>query len=45
MSAWEFHVALQGYMDAHSPDEANSMSAAEQDEIWRWLQEKDGLVH
>jgi len=42
MSVWEMHVVVQGYNDAHATDE--SLSATEVDEIWLWMQEKDGLV-
>ena len=45
MSVWEFYVALQGYSDAHCPDDPNATPAGELDELWTWLQEKEGPVH
>ena len=44
MSVWEFDCALCGYIEANTPPEG-SMSQSEQDAIWAWMQEKDGLVH
>lgn len=43
MSVWEMNVVVQGYNDAQGEDPG--LSASEADEIWLWMQEKDGLVH
>lgn len=45
MSVWEFDWALDGYVTAHVPEEAGSLSSAEADDVWAWMQEKDGRVH
>lgn len=41
MSIWEFYVAQAGYINAHTPDDPGSLSAAEQDELWQWMLEKE----
>lgn len=40
MSVWEFDNALAGWVAAHTSE--TGMTAAEQDDIWQWMQEKDG---
>lgn len=42
LSLWQFNAAVEGYLDAHVPED-RSMSGAEADEIWAWMQEKEGL--
>lgn len=45
MTVWQFNAAVQGWIDVHVPDEGGpSLSAAEADEIWAWMQEKEGRV-
>jgi len=41
MSLWQFNAAVEGYLDAHVPE--YGLSHAEADEIWAWMQEKEGL--
>lgn len=40
MSMWRYMAALDGWAKAHNPDEANSLSQQEADELWEWV--KDG---
>lgn len=40
MSMWQFFAALEGYQDAHNPTDKNQLSAAEEDELWEWMQSK-----
>lgn len=44
MSVWEAYAVVQGYNDAHGGEDPG-LSTTEADELWLWLQEKDGLVH
>lgn len=37
MSMWQFIAAVDGYVEAHSTDKANSLSQSEQDELADWL--------
>ena len=37
MSIWQFVSACEGYADAHNPEDQNSLSAAEADELWDWM--------
>ena len=41
MSMWQFMMAVEGYVAANSPDDGK-LSSGEVDEMWRWLQEKEG---
>ncbi len=41
MSMWEFMAALEGYVKANSADDGK-MSSAEVDDVWKWMQEKEG---
>lgn len=39
-SVWEFDVAVAGWIDAHVAEAPGSMSEAEKDELWAWMQER-----
>lgn len=43
-SVWELSEAIDGWIDAHVPDEKGQMTAAEQDDLWDAVQEKMGRV-
>lgn len=40
MSMWQFNATVEGYLDAHVPEQG--MSGAEQDDIWAWMMAKEG---
>ena len=42
MSVWQFGAVVDGYVSAHSS--GGGMSANEADEIWAWMQAKEGRV-
>lgn len=43
MSIWEYAAQVDAYIAAHSsPD---TMTSGEMDEIWTWMQSKEGAVH
>lgn len=42
MSLWQFNAAVEGYIDANTPAEPGALNAAEADEIWAWMLEKEG---
>ena len=45
MSVWQFNAAVQGWIAAHVPDEGGaSLSESEADEIWAWMQAKEGRL-
>lgn len=41
-SFWEFQEAVAGWVEAHVPEEKEGLSKAEEDELWAWMQEKEG---
>lgn len=41
LSMWEFMAALEGYVKANSLD-GGKMTSAEVDDVWTWMQEKEG---
>ena len=43
-SIWEFDQAVAGWTEAHVPEDpaGGGLSAAEEDELWAWMQEKEG---
>lgn len=44
MSIWQFHAAVEGWVEAHAaPAEGttNTLSESEKDDLWNWLQAKD----
>ncbi len=41
MSMWEFAAAVDGYAEAHSPDD-RSLSASEVDDLWNMVTHKMG---
>ncbi len=45
-SPWEFQAAVDGWVDANTPDEGGpALSEAEKDELWEWMQSKPEAVH
>jgi len=40
MSMWQFMAAVDGWAQAHNPDDENTLSADEVDELWDMV--KDG---
>ena len=40
MSVFQFMAALDGYAQAHSPEDDKSLSGDEADDVWAWMQEK-----
>lgn len=44
-SLWQFGQTVGGYIDANVPAEGVSMSDAEADEIWAWMEAKEGRVN
>lgn len=43
-SPWEFQSAVDGWMDANTSDEG-TLTDAEKDDLWAWMQEKPEVVH
>lgn len=43
MSLWQYSAAVQGWIDAHSP-EAGEMNSAEQESVWAMVESKMGRV-
>lgn len=41
MSMWQYMAAVDGYVKANTPDDGKATSA-ELDDVWRWMNEKDG---
>jgi len=41
MSIWQYAAAVEGWASVHCPDDANSLSAQETDELWNWLNDGD----
>lgn len=41
MSMWQFMVAVEGYVKAHTSDDGK-LSADEVDDVWKWMQSKVG---
>ena len=46
-SPWEFQAAVDGWLDANTPDEGGgyAMSDAEKDDLWEWMQSKPETMH
>lgn len=40
MSVWQFMAAVDGYVEAHDPDAGKSLSDAEADDLWNWMNTK-----
>jgi hypothetical protein len=43
MSIWEYSAVVDGYIEANSAPE--TMTGSEMDDIWNWMQTKEGTVH
>lgn len=41
-SMWEFMAALDGYIAHHSSEEDGKLSAGDVDDVWAWMQSKEG---
>jgi hypothetical protein len=41
MTVWEFIAVADHWMEAHDTGDDRKLSAAEADEIWDWMQQKD----
>ena len=39
MSLWQFMAAVDGYIEAHTPDDG-SLTTQEVDDVWQWLEAK-----
>jgi hypothetical protein len=39
MSVWQYMAAVDGFVQANSPDDGR-MSASEADDLWDWMQKK-----
>jgi hypothetical protein len=37
MSFWQFHAAVNGYLDTHSPQDDKTLSQDEEDQIWEMI--------
>lgn len=41
MSIWQFMAVLDGYIRHNEPDDGK-LSGGEIDDVWKWMQEKEG---
>ncbi len=37
MSVWQYMAAVDGYLDAHCPEDERGLSSKEQDELAEWM--------
>lgn len=44
MSIWEFNALVDGWMKANDSSGGTTLSESEKDEIWEWMQGKEGGV-
>lgn len=44
MSIWEFNALVDGWMKANDSSGVTTLSESEKDEIWEWMQGKEGGV-
>jgi hypothetical protein len=40
MSMWQFMAAVDGYIKAHSSEDKKTLSKAEENDLWKYLQAK-----
>lgn len=43
MSMWQFFAALNGYIEANTPKQANKLTDAEADDLFDWI-ERDAVA-
>lgn len=46
MSMWQYMAAMEGWVKVHASEESQdgpSISDAQSDEIWKWMQEKQDV--